>query len=148
MAAASRGSIIAEADPAAGLAISAIRRSFHPVVTACLAVPRCRPAFVEDLAAVAASFRQAHQRMLEVQGAGLVTALPGTVPLTRHERRLLRATAAAQAEDDELMDAYLYTLAPGQEVRPHLACAVIVLATKLAIAGHWFPNPGAGTPLT
>jgi hypothetical protein len=53
----------------------------------------------------------------------------------------VKATAAAQAEDGELVDSYLFKLAPRREARSHLAGAGAALATNLGLAGHWFLNP-------
>ncbi|HTT82579.1 MAG TPA: hypothetical protein VMF67_03780 [Rhizomicrobium sp.] len=140
MATPSNGSSVVQEEMLAARAIGVIRRSLHPAVR-CSTMPRSSSAFIEDPRDVEASFRHAHERMIEIQGSGLMIAFPGMSSLTRHERCLVKATAAAQAEDDELVDNYLVQVAPRKEARPHLARAVAVLATNLAIAGHWFLDP-------
>jgi hypothetical protein len=122
---------------AADWAVSVIRRSFHGL-RHCAPAPRSLPAVLADLETIGALFRAAHARMQGVQGAGLIVAPPGTLATTRHERRLLRATAAAQAEDEGVVDNYLFKLAPNRQARPPLAHAVTALATGLATSGHWF----------
>lgn len=120
------------------LTVGAVRWSLHGP-RRCAATPRSVPPFVADLQTVGVLFREAQATMLGVQGAGLLVGCPGVLALTRHERRLLRAAAAAQADDDRLVDNYLFKLAPHAEARPALTRAVSVLATSLALAGHWLP---------
>jgi hypothetical protein len=121
---------------AAGWAVNAVRRSLHGS-RACAAATRRLPGFLTDLEAVGSLFRTAHETMLDVQGVGLIVAPPGALDVTRHERRLLRAAAAAQAEDDGLVDNYLFKLALHPQARPPLARAVTALATTLAVSGYW-----------
>ena len=123
-------------DAAAGWAVNAVRRSLHGS-RGCAPTKRSPPGLLADLEAVGFLFRAAHETMLDVQGVGLIVAPPGTLEVTRHERRLLRAAAAAQAEDDGLVDNYLFKLALHPRARPPLARAVTALATTLAISGHW-----------
>jgi hypothetical protein len=133
----------------AALAIGMIRRSLHHAVD-CSPMPLSWPTYIEDPREVAASFRHAHERMIAIQGSGLMIAFPGTSSCTRHERRLVKATAAAQVEDGELVDNYLFKLAPRREARSHLAGAVTALATNLGLAGHRFLDPilpGAALPI-
>ncbi len=59
--------------------------------------------------------------------------------LSKDERRLLRALAAAQAGDAALLDNYLYKLALDQSCRACLAEAVCALAVALANAGYAVP---------
>jgi hypothetical protein len=121
---------------AAGWAVSAIRCSLRGSRSRA-PMPRSLPALLADLETIGALFRVAHGTMLALQGAGLTIAMPGTAAVTRHERRLLRAAAAAQAEDETLVDNYLFKLAPHPRARPPLTHAVTVLATSLATSGHW-----------
>jgi hypothetical protein len=67
--------------------------------------------------------------------------------LTRDERRLLRALAAAQAADEMLMDNYLYKLALGFPSRALLAEAMRALAAALANQEHWLPVGEVQQPL-
>lgn len=60
----------------------------------------------------------------------------------RTERRLLRALAAAQAENEQLLDCYLRLFAPSWSVRHRLAVAMEGLAATLAVHGYWLPQPG------
>jgi len=59
-------------------------------------------------------------------------ACPDRPALTKDERRLLRALAAARATDERLMDNYLYKIALDPSLRAFLAHAVRALATALA----------------
>jgi len=61
--------------------------------------------------------------------------------LTKGERRLLHAVAAAQREDAEMLDNYLYKLALDSGVRSRLAEAVTSLAACLAMQGHRLTRP-------
>lgn len=83
--------------------------------------------------------RRAHAEMLRYQKVGLVVADEGTLLLTRHEKRLIRAIGAAQIPDPALIDNLIFTLAPGCAVRPFLAHAVSHLAIGLAQHGHVIP---------
>ncbi|MBO1324467.1 hypothetical protein K2X14_04770 [Acetobacter sp. TBRC 12305] len=125
---------------AASRTIGAVRHALHGPRRCDLASQRAT-AWENDLAAISPLFRTAQETMLILQGAGLILAPPGTVRITRHERRLLRATAAAQDEEDMLMDNVLYKLAPHPQARPALARAVTVLANSLAGCGHWLSAP-------
>jgi hypothetical protein len=124
-------------DEAAGWAISVIRRSLHGARDCKTPVTQNLRAFLTDIEAVGALFRNAQEAMLRLQSAGLVVAPSGTIAMTRDERRLLRATAAAQAEDDTLLDHRLFKLAPHPRARPPLIKAVTALATTLGASGHW-----------
>ncbi len=68
--------------------------------------------------------------------------LPESMVLTKSERRLLHAVAAAQAEDAEMLDNYLYKLALDRTLRAQLAEAVTTLAACLALQGYWLVRPG------
>lgn len=128
------------------LAVSAVRRSFHGA-RGCTPEPQSLPAFVMDLQAAGALFRIAQHAMVGLQGSGLIVAPPGTLATTCHERRLLRATVAAQANDGQLMDNYLAKLATHRRARPALAHAVTALGTSLATAGHWLPASKLAIPV-
>lgn len=84
--------------------------------------------------------RRAHAGMLQHQLVGLVIAEEGTVLLTRHEKRLLRASGAAQIPDPALVDNLIFALAPGREARPFLTDAVRHLASGLTRHGHRIPH--------
>lgn len=131
-----------EAALAARLAVGAIRRALHGA-RECAPAPHGVLSLHRDLLAAGALFRGAHRAMLVAQGTGLLVAPPGSLVPTRHERRLLRATAAAQAGDEALADNYLFGLTPQSRVRPLLARAVIALATGLALGGFWFGERAA-----
>lgn len=86
-----------------------------------------------------AGLRRAHAAMLERQQAGIVVGREGAVLLTRHEKRLLRGTAAAQLPDPALLDNLIYPLAPSRRLRPFLTDAVARLAAALLDHGHHLP---------
>lgn len=67
----------------------------------------------------------------------------GSLGLTKDERRLLRATAAAQAGDLAVLDNYLFRLALDRTLRCRLADAVTRFGAILAVRGHWLTNPGS-----
>ncbi|HWA79568.1 MAG TPA: hypothetical protein VG848_04565 [Acetobacteraceae bacterium] len=101
----------------------------------------------QDLRKVAAAVRVALDEMGR-QGAGrLRLGCPGSLALTRHERGLLRALAAAQSGDEERVDNCLYKIALDRQVRRHLATAVTMLAAALAAAGHWLADAAPAWPL-
>ena len=60
-------------------------------------------------------------------------AHPSSPLLTKDERRLLRALAAAQAGDEALLDNYLYKFALGPLPRAQLAQAMRSLAAALTV---------------
>ncbi len=66
---------------------------------------------------------------------------PGGWGITKTERRLLRAVAAAQAENFWLLDNYLYRIALEPRVRHRLAAAMEALAATLAVHGYWLAHP-------
>ncbi len=68
----------------------------------------------------------------------------GAAALTKDERRLLRALAAAQAGDAVLLDNYLYKLALDRERRACLTEAVAALAEALLGSGFAVPVSGEG----
>ncbi len=61
---------------------------------------------------------------------------PGRPALTKDECRLLRAVAAVQANDEKLLDNYLYRIALHRKQRARLAEAIHALAKALAARGH------------
>jgi hypothetical protein len=124
-------------DKAAGWAVSVIRRSLHGARDCKTPVPQKLRALLTDLEAVSTLFRNAQEAMLRLQNAGLLVAPPGALAITCDERRLLRATAAAQAENDMLVDNYLFKLAPHPRARPPLIDAITALAMALGTSGHW-----------
>ncbi len=98
----------------------------------------CRPApgpAVLDLGAMAAAFRDVF--------SPADVGIPESLALTKSERRLLHAIAAAQAEDAAMLDNYLYKLALDRVLRARLAEAVTTLAACLALQGHWLARPAA-----
>jgi hypothetical protein len=66
----------------------------------------------------------------------------GSSALSKDEQRLLRALAAAQSGDDELVDNYLYKLALDRDVRRTLASAVTAFGASLAVSGYWLRGVG------
>lgn len=60
---------------------------------------------------------------------------PGNPHLTKDERRLLQAIVAAQADDQWVLDNYLYPIALDRKARSHLAEAVRHVAAALEAAG-------------
>lgn len=133
------------ANEAAAKTVGAVRHAFHGSRT-CPLSERKITVWESELAVIGARFRSAHAAMLEWQGAGLVVARPGAVETTRHERRLLQATGAAQDEEDGLVDNFLCKLAPHPRVRTVLAQAVTTLASSLAGCGHWLSAPPLPAP--
>lgn len=128
------------------VAVWTFRKPFHSS-PACIEVPQKALIPAQDLAAIATSFRVAHEEMVRHQGVGLRLAERCSMPLTRHERRLLRATAVAQDLDEALIDNYLFPMAPSRCARPYLADAVTMLAASLGTAGHWLPRRRLDYPL-
>ncbi len=69
----------------------------------------------------------------------------GSFGLTKDERRLLRATAAAQADDLAMLDNYLFRLALDRTLRCQIADAITRFGAVLAVRGYWLTNPAART---
>jgi hypothetical protein len=102
-----------------------------------------RPAHIEkELADIADRFRCVFGGMCPMR-----LAMSGSHELTKDERRLLHAIAAAQAEDAQLLDNYLYKLALNRSIRAPLAEAVKSLAACLAVHGYWLPQPPEAIPV-
>ncbi len=118
--------------PAYFLALSVTRRALDDD-------PGCPAQHDERWSDAGTRFRQAHERMLRHQPVGLMTATGNCLSLTRHERRLVRAMAAAQADDAWLVDNLIFSLAPGRLVRPFLVHAVTTLAASLLALGCHLP---------
>lgn len=59
---------------------------------------------------------------------------------TGEERRLLRALAAAQAENDDLLNRYLVSFTPERSAQQCLKLAIEALAANLAVHGYWLPQ--------
>lgn len=118
------------------VALCALRRALREESRACTSLV-CPFGLGRDAVAVRRLF------------AGLVTEevlLPlfrdiGGWGITRTERRLLRGLAAAQAENEPLLDCYLRLFAPSWSVRHRLAAAMEGLAAALAVHGYWLPQP-------
>ena len=70
-------------------------------------------------------------------------AHPSSPFLTKDERRLIRAVAAAQAGDEVLLDNYLYKLALEPSPRAQLAQAMRALAAALTIQQCSVPSSKA-----
>jgi hypothetical protein len=70
-------------------------------------------------------------------------ARPVDPVLTRDERRLLRALAAAQAGNEALLDNFLYKIALDRPLRAVLADGVRALAAALAAQDHRLTMVGA-----
>lgn len=72
---------------------------------------------------------------------------PGGFAVTKLERRLLRAVAAAQNEAFWLLDNYLYRIALEPAQRARLVAALDALAAALAVHGYWLEAPRETPPL-
>lgn len=70
---------------------------------------------------------------------------PGCLGLTKDERRLLRATAAAQAGNLPVLDNYLFKLALDRDLRGPLADAITRFGAILAVRGQWLSGPSSWT---
>lgn len=129
--------------------IGAVRHAFYGWHNCRPSQRRVITSWENEQPTITTLFRTAQDTMMALQGAGLTVACPGTVAITKHERSLIRATAAAQDTDDTLMDNFLSRLAPHPRARPVLARAVTTLADSLSSSGHWlseapFPAPALG----
>jgi len=86
---------------------------------------------------------QAFHRLDRSGTTGPQIADPEEPALTRDERGLLDALAAAQHPDDAVLDNYLIRLAPARAPRAQLAEAVRALADVLAASGRLLTSPSA-----
>lgn len=94
-----------------------------------------------DQARVRARFLAAWEGSAALCAQALPVRAPGGWGITKTERRLLRAVAAAQAENFWLLDNYLYKVALEPRVRHRLAAAMEALAAALAVHGYWLAHP-------
>ncbi|MCB8880526.1 hypothetical protein ACELLULO517_09805 [Acidisoma cellulosilytica] len=94
-----------------------------------------------DLHAISTLFRDINWTVAEQRGIGLDIAPPGQVWTTLEERHLLRAAAAAQAEDDAILAELAATLSPHPALVPAIADAAAMLGAVLATHGYWLPKP-------
>lgn len=91
-----------------------------------------------SLRSFVAAVRQGSRGVREPRLAGPVDPV-----LTRDERRLLRALAAAQAGNEPLLDNFLYKIALDRPLRAVLADGVRALAAALAAQDHRLPTIGS-----
>jgi hypothetical protein len=101
----------------------------------------------QDFREVAVAVQVAQDEMRRHGSGRLQLGCSGSLALTQHEQRLLRALAAAQGGDDARVDIYLRKIAPDGQVRQPLAAAVTALAAALAAAGHWLADAVPAWPL-
>lgn len=126
--------------PGTWLAVCFLRRLAHPTHCSLVSNGEILESSVE-LACAEEAFRSF---LVAAQQTGRARephfAHPNSQLLSKDERRLLRALAAAQAGDEVLLDNYLYELALDPLTRAQLAQAMWVLAAALAAQGHDFPS--------
>lgn len=67
--------------------------------------------------------------------------------ITKTERRLLRALAAAQVENTALLERYLCFFIARARPRHRMAMAMEALAAILAVHGYWLPQPDDSFPI-
>jgi hypothetical protein len=109
-------------------------------IHACPASLRSDPSpLFRDLLTSITSLRGVHHLMLDRQGRGLSVAAISCLETTHDERQLLKATVSAQAEAHDLVDNFLFRLAPAKPVRARLVQAIVTLAGGLGASGHWLP---------
>ena len=97
-------------------------------------------AFPGDADEVLMTFRAFLATLAHAGRRKLRIGLPGSSLTMPDETLLITLLAAAQAGDDELVDAYLCWLArPG--ARASVAITARALATALAVHGHWLGTP-------
>lgn len=125
------------------LAIWALRRVRNDEGSRFSATANARWSLERDLVEVIATLRDliGERDKSSSRGCSVQLGLPESMALTKDERRLLDAVAAAQAEDSELLDNYLYKLALDYKARSLLAEAVTRLSACLAVQGYWLPKP-------
>ena len=128
--------------PAERTAIWALRRVVYDAQwrTAC-AAPAASPSWslAGDLARMAGTFASVFALRERSGLRRLQVNPPGSLALTKDERRLLNAVAASQADDGGLADNYLFKVVADRDLRRRLADAVMTLAAALAVQGHWLP---------
>jgi hypothetical protein len=98
-----------------------------------------------DMAATEAILRAAFLPQPPCRMRTIRVSLHGSLGMTKDERRLLRATAAAQADNLAVLDNYLFKLALDRSLRCRLADAISRFGAILAVRGHWLANPGGRT---
>lgn len=104
--------------------------------------PAHRPARLwRELDETLQRLRTAETMLRAERGAALRLASPGHLGITADERTLVRATAAAQAEDAALLARELASLLHGSRAGLAFQHAVTLLAAVLAAQGQWLPQP-------
>ncbi|MCB8874879.1 hypothetical protein [Acidisoma silvae] len=94
-----------------------------------------------DLQSIIALFRDINRDFTARRGAGLDIAPLSQLGMTVEERHLLRAAAAAQAEDDAVLSELTAMLCPHPALVSALADAASMLGAVLATHGYWLPKP-------
>jgi len=106
--------------------------------------PHRRPAHLwRELDESLQRLRAAEAILRAERGMALRLASPGHLGITADEWTLVRATAAAQAEDTALLARELASLLQGSGAGLAFQQAVTLLAAVLAAQGHWLPQPCA-----
>ena len=137
--------------PSERAAVWALRRVAYDaqVQRKSCALPAATPSWslAGDLARMASTFASVFAQREATGLRQLRVNPPGSLALTRDERRLLNAIAASQSDEAALADNYLFKMAANSDVRRRLADAVMTLAATLAVQGHWLPMRASGLPL-
>lgn len=68
--------------------------------------------------------------------------------ITKTERRLLRALAAAQVDNTSLLERYLSFFVSQSRPRCRMILAMEALAATLAVHGYWLPQPDDSLPIS
>lgn len=118
------------------VALCALRRALRGEVGQCKALV-CPFGLGRDSVQVQRLFARVWED--EVVPTGLQTV--GLLGGSKIERGLLRALAAAQADNDELLNRYLERLVPLWSTRQRLVMAMQALAATLAVHGYWLHQP-------
>jgi hypothetical protein len=119
--------------------IGSLRRALHGSSPCTLRAPDSD----RDMAATEAIIRAAFRPRQPSRMRAIQLNPHGSLDLTKDERRLLRATAAAQAGNLAILDNYLFKLALDRTLRCQLAEAITRLGAILAVRGHWLTSPGS-----
>jgi len=98
-----------------------------------------------DLQAISTMVRAVSQEVAAQRGRGLDIAPLGQVWITTEERHLLRAAAAAQAEDDRVLTDSADALASNAALTQPIMTAAAMLGAALAAHGYWLPKPRTDT---
>ncbi len=96
-----------------------------------------------DFWTIAVAMHEGLARMENGQIGKLHLGQPGSLVLTKDERSLLQALAAAQLGDEGAMHSSLYAITLDWRARSSLALAVMTLAASLAVAGNWLTDAAA-----